>query len=29
MIDFYTAPTPNGWKVAMVLEALGSAMTTT
>ncbi len=22
MIDLYTAPTPNGWKVAMVLEEL-------
>ncbi len=23
MIDFYTAPTPNGWKVAIMLEELG------
>lgn len=23
MIDLYTAPTPNGWKVAMALEELG------
>ena len=22
MIDLYTAPTPNGWKVAMMLEEL-------
>ncbi|NNL85206.1 MAG: glutathione S-transferase, partial [Myxococcales bacterium] len=22
MIDFYTAPTPNGWKVAVALEEL-------
>ena len=22
MIDLYTSPTPNGWKVAMVLEEL-------
>ena len=22
MIDLYTAPTPNGWKVAMALEEL-------
>lgn len=22
MIDLYTAPTPNGWKAAMVLEEL-------
>ena len=23
MIDLYTSPTPNGWKVAMMLEELG------
>ena len=23
MIDFYTAPTPNGWKVAIALEEMG------
>ena len=23
MIDLYTSPTPNGWKVAMALEELG------
>ena len=23
MIDFYTAPTPNGWKVSVTLEELG------
>lgn len=23
MIDFYTAPTPNGWKVAVALEEMG------
>ncbi len=23
MIDFYFAPTPNGWKVAILLEELG------
>lgn len=28
MIDFYYAPTPNGWKVAIALEELGLAYTT-
>ncbi len=28
MIDFYYAPTPNGWKVAILLEELGLAYTT-
>ena len=23
MLEFYTAPTPNGWKVAMTLEEMG------
>jgi glutathione S-transferase len=27
MIDLYTSPTPNGWKVAMVLEELELAYT--
>ncbi|MEL6236932.1 MAG: glutathione S-transferase N-terminal domain-containing protein [Pseudomonadota bacterium] len=27
MIDFYFAPTPNGWKVAILLEELGLAYT--
>ena len=27
MIDFYTSPTPNGWKVAMALEELEQAYT--
>lgn len=28
MIDFYYAPTPNGWKVAIILEELGVDYTT-
>ncbi|WP_299959523.1 glutathione S-transferase N-terminal domain-containing protein [uncultured Roseobacter sp.] len=28
MIDFYYAPTPNGWKVAILLEELGLEYTT-
>ena len=28
MIDFYYAPTPNGWKVAILLEELGVDYTT-
>jgi GST-like protein len=28
MIDFYYAPTPNGWKVAILLEELGVEYTT-
>lgn len=28
MIDFYYAPTPNGWKVAIMLEECGLAYTT-
>lgn len=27
MIDLYTAPTPNGWKVSMALEEMGLAYT--
>ena len=27
MIDLYTAPTPNGWKVSIALEELGLAYT--
>ena len=27
MIDFYTAPTPNGWKVAIALEEMELAYT--
>ena len=23
MLEFYTSPTPNGWKVAMTLEEMG------
>ena len=23
MLDLYTAPTPNGWKVSMALEEMG------
>ena len=26
MIDLYTAPTPNGWKVSIMLEELGAAL---
>ena len=28
MIDLYTDATPNGWKVSVLLEAIGMAYTT-